>query len=82
MTHKQIEFLTKIVAGPSPGGRAAWESAPQHASYAGQTMPNQGYAPMPPSAGGYGRGQQPPNAGWNQAQPPQGYGNGYQGYQG
>ena len=35
----------------------------------------------PPSAGGYGRGQQPPNQPWSQPPPNQNF-NGYPGYQG
>ena len=48
----------------------------------GHGMPNQGYGQMPGSAGGYGRGQTTQIGGWNQGQPPQSYGNGYQNYQG
>jgi nucleolysin TIA-1/TIAR len=50
-------------------------------------MPNHGgYGQMPGSAGGYGRGQPTPGAGWNQGQQgPQSHNfgnNGYAGYQG
>jgi hypothetical protein len=48
----------------------------------GHGMPSQGYGQMPGSAGGYGRGQTTQIGGWNQGQPPQNYGNGYQSYQG
>lgn len=40
-----------------------------------------GYA-GPPSAGGYGRGQQPPNQQWSPAPPNQNFNNAYPGYQG
>ena len=40
------------------------------------------YQPQgPPSAGGYGRGQQAPNSQWNQP-PAQNFNNGFSGYQG
>jgi nucleolysin TIA-1/TIAR len=39
-----------------------------------------GYA-APQSAGGYGRGQQPPNAEWAQHRPGQNFNNGFGGYQ-
>lgn len=35
----------------------------------------------PQSAGGFGRGQQAPNAQWNQPQPGQSFNNGFGGYQ-
>jgi nucleolysin TIA-1/TIAR len=71
-----------ISTGPSPGGRGGWDA--QQSPYGGPPMPNQGYGQMPGSAGGYGRGQPTPGAGWNQGQGQShgGFGNGYQGYQG
>lgn len=46
-------------------------------------MPTPGYGQMAGSAGGYGRGQPAPNAGWNQGQgQSHAFGNGYGAYQG
>lgn len=61
--------------GQQPGYGGPQAQSP--AGYAGQPM---GYS-GPPSAGGYGRGQQS-NAQWNQPPPGQNFNNGFSGYQG
>ncbi|KAK7418892.1 E3 ubiquitin-protein ligase pub1 [Neonectria magnoliae] len=53
---------------------------PQTGSPAGYGGSPMGYA-GPQSAGGYGRGQQPPNAEWAQPRPGQNFNNGFGGYQ-
>ncbi|EOO04418.1 putative nuclear and cytoplasmic polyadenylated rna-binding protein pub1 protein [Phaeoacremonium minimum UCRPA7] len=60
-------------------GNYAGPSAQSPAGYGGSPM---GYAAGPPSAGGYGRGQQPPAQQWAQPPPGQNFNNGFQGYQG
>lgn len=60
-------------------GNFAGPSAQSPAGYGGQ--PAMGFT-GPPSAGGYGRGQQPPNQQWAQGPPAQNFNNGFTGYQG
>jgi len=70
-------------AGQQYGGQQgnfAGQTAQSPATYGGQ--PPMGYA-APPSAGGYGRGQQTPTQQWTPQGPPaQNFNNGFQGYQG
>ncbi|KEF53442.1 uncharacterized protein A1O9_10417 [Exophiala aquamarina CBS 119918] len=62
--------------GPSPGGRPGWDSNHLVSPYA--QSPQSAFPHVPPSAGGYGRGQNAPG-GLYQPQPS--FGNNYPGYQ-
>ncbi|KAK6385063.1 uncharacterized protein PV06_09131 [Exophiala oligosperma] len=65
--------------GPSPGGRGQWDSNNHASPYTQSPQSAFGQGPVPPSAGGYGRGQGAP-AGMFQ-QPPPSFGNNFPGYQ-
>jgi len=80
MTPQGMDALPKwnpshLVQGPSPAGRAAWDSSHLQTPYA--QSPPQGFGQMPPGAGGYARGQAAPGM----YQPASAYGNGYPPYQ-
>ncbi|KAK0753115.1 hypothetical protein B0T18DRAFT_423733 [Schizothecium vesticola] len=65
-----------------PGQQPSYPG-PQAQSPAGYGAQPMAYQPQgPPSAGGYGRGQQAPNSQWNQPPPAQNFNNGFSGYQG
>ncbi|KAL1854403.1 hypothetical protein VTK73DRAFT_8756 [Phialemonium thermophilum] len=69
---------------PQYGGQYGGQNnyaGPQAQSPAGYAAQPIGYS-GPPSAGGYGRNQQGPNAQWAQANPGQSFNNGFGGYQG
>jgi nucleolysin TIA-1/TIAR len=72
-------MTTQQSPGQFPGQQGGYGGPPAQSpgQYPNQQMPYGGSA----SAGGYGRGQQPPAAQWN-APPPQNFGNGFGGYQG
>lgn len=63
------------------GQQGNFNAPPQTGSPAGFAGSPMGYN-GPQSAGGFGRGQQPPQAQWSQATPPgQNFNNGFSGYQ-
>ncbi|KIX08480.1 uncharacterized protein Z518_03136 [Rhinocladiella mackenziei CBS 650.93] len=64
--------------GPSPGGRGAWD--PNHLPSPYTQSPQSAFGQVPPSAGGYGRGQNAPGGIYQQPPPPS-FGNNYPGYQ-
>ncbi|EXJ84275.1 hypothetical protein A1O3_04942 [Capronia epimyces CBS 606.96] len=64
--------------GPSPPGRVPWDS--NHLASPYTPSPQSAYGQVPPSAGGYGRGQAAPGGMYQQ--PPPSFGNAYTGYQG
>ncbi|OAP62729.1 hypothetical protein AYL99_01956 [Fonsecaea erecta] len=65
------------VQGPSPSGRGAWDSSHLASPYT--ASPQSAFGQVPPSAGGYGRGQTTPGGMFQQ--PPPSFGNNYPGYQ-
>lgn len=62
------------------GGQQGNFGGPHAGSPAGFAGSPMGYA-APQSAGGFGRGQQPPQAQWSQPPPGQNFNNGFGGYQ-
>jgi nucleolysin TIA-1/TIAR len=76
-------YFNQYSAGSYGPGQQPNYPGPQAQSPAGYATQQMAYNPGPPSAGGYGRGQQVGNAQW--AQPPgpgQNFNNGFSGYQG
>lgn len=80
LTHK-LEANTNTAGSYGPGQQPSYPG-PQAQSPAGYATQQMAYNPGPPSAGGYGRGQQAPNAQWTQPPPGQNFNNGFSGYQG
>ncbi|KAK1750655.1 putative nuclear and cytoplasmic polyadenylated RNA-binding protein [Echria macrotheca] len=73
-------YFNQYSGSYGPGQQPTY-GGPQAQSPAGYGAQPMGYT-SPPSAGGYGRGQQTPNAQWSQPPPGQNFNNGFSGYQG
>lgn len=75
-----VPVLTRIVG--QYGGQQGNYGGPQAQSPAGYNSQAMGYSGPSSAGGGYGRGQQPGNAQWNQPPAGQNFNNGFSGYQG
>jgi hypothetical protein len=77
---KILDLRLIIVDVTQYGGQQGNFPGPHAGSPAGFPGSPMGYAP-PQSAGGFGRGQQPPQGQWQQPPPGQNFNNGFGGYQ-